>query len=371
MDLLANYGSGSESEPDSPVALRPGPSSSAPIPPPTQPIQPHSAASNATQPLVDALSSLPVPASERAPLFPGLPMPVMRRKRITAKFSCGIDYGDAPKGTVDDADEDIPASKKFKKGPGIGASLTSFLPPPKNSNRMKSSTTGGGHGGGEGGSFGGPVLGGGYNGLDVDEDIVPGAEDPSGMFLGKGDGDVQEGEDDYSYNGGLGQAPLPLPSSTAPQPRHIRGVHDGQEYIYDTVTGQYYYPDPDSNTEQQQQQQGASSADAMLAAALSAETRGGGGGGGIQFKEVSGARLRYMDPGQRAELNALRSTFGDDYENKLKSDAAKVGAVSKLAKHKHQLASLYVQAKEQELEDMEKRTTGAKSKAETARKYGW
>ena len=78
-----------------------------------------------------------------------------------------------------------------------------------------------------------------------------------------------------------------------------------------------------------------------------------------------------MDPGQRAELNALRSTFGDDYENKLKSDAAKVGAVSKLAKHKHQLASLYVQAKEQELEDMEKRTTGAKSKAETARKYGW
>jgi proline-rich protein PRCC len=78
-----------------------------------------------------------------------------------------------------------------------------------------------------------------------------------------------------------------------------------------------------------------------------------------------------MAPGQRAELTAMRSALGDDYEARLKSDASKVGNVSKTAKRKHQLSSLYVQSKEQELEDMEKRATGAKTKSETQRKYGW
>lgn len=365
MDLLGDYGSDSGSEPSSPTIARAGPSTSAaPAPPPASTFQPLSTAPATAQPLGNALSSLPLPTSERAPLFSGLPMPAIRRKRITAKFSCGIDYGDAPQGATDDKDDALPASKRLKSGPSKGASLSSFLPPPKNPGRMKSNGNGGG-------GNSGPVLGSGFGGLD--DDIVPGAEDLSGMFLGRGDGDAREGEGGGVYDaygsgqrtiGGAGPSSAQPQSQSQSQSHHIRGFHEGQEYIYDTITGQYYYPDNGAAQHAQQ-----ASADAMLEAALAAESRGGGGG--IQFKEVSGAQLRYMDPGQRAELNALRSAFGDDYESRLKSDAAKVGAVSKLAKKKHQLASLYVQAKDQELEDMEKRATGAKTKAETQRKYGW
>lgn len=125
----------------------------------------------------------------------------------------------------------------------------------------------------------------------------------------------------------------------------------------------------------------ADPAQVFLNAALEAERAKAGlqGGGvdaleaaaGIQFKEVNADRIRYMDPASRAEVNALREALGNDYEQKLRAEAGKVGSVSKLAKSRHQLASLFVQAKHQELEQIEKRVTGMKSKAETAKKYGW
>ena len=43
----------------------------------------------------------------------------------------------------------------------------------------------------------------------------------------------------------------------------------------------------------------------------------------------------------------------------------------KLAKRRHQISSLYHYAKQKELEQLEVRGTGVKTKAETHRKYGW
>lgn len=39
--------------------------------------------------------------------------------------------------------------------------------------------------------------------------------------------------------------------------------------------------------------------------------------------QVNGAALRYMDPGQRAELNAMRSALGSDYEARLRKEAGR------------------------------------------------
>jgi proline-rich protein PRCC len=370
MDLLGGYGSDSGSEPDSPKAPAAATALISAAPPPrTLPTAPLTSASERVETGVSTLSDLPAPASARAPLFSGLPMPAFRRKRITAKFSCPIDYGGAPTSTgginEDDDDDDLePAVKRMKRsgtgGGNKGMSIADFLPAPKNTKGPPAGEFGNnekalGNGGGGGGGGDGKMA---YE----DDDLVPGAEDLTGMYLGKGDGEPADEGGDI-----LEQQP-PMLGAAAPttQPQHIRGVYDGQEYIYDTATGQYYYPDPEYNLSNEPTTTNHNINNTSYNA-----TDVGGLPGGIQFKEISGAQLRHMDPGQRAELNALRSALGDDYESKLKSEAAKVGAVSKLAKRKHQLSSLYVQAKEQELEDMEKRSSGAKTKAETQRKYGW
>lgn len=44
---------------------------------------------------------------------------------------------------------------------------------------------------------------------------------------------------------------------------------------------------------------------------------------------------------------------------------------TKLSKRKHQIGSLYHLAKQKELEQLEVRAQGVKSKAESQRKYGW
>lgn len=353
MDLLVGYGSDSGSEPDSPQAPIPTTTPISAAPPVTSlATAPRTSAPEPVLNGIPTLFDLPTPANERAPLFTGLPMPAIRRKRITAKFSCPIDYGDVPTTNAnDDDDDDLErAHKRMKRAGGggnKGMSITDFLPSPKNTNAPLSSILI---------NKNEKVLGGGMS--YEDDDIVPGAEDLTGMYLGKGDGEPADEGGDL-----LEQPTVGPPIVAAAGQTHVRGVYDGQEYIYDTMNRQYYYPDPNPSAAQQDYKHGEPK-DAF--ATTSADLPGG-----IQFKEISGAQLRHMDPGQRAELNALRSALGDDYEYKLKSEAAKVGAVSKSAKRKNQLSSLYVQAKEQELEDMEKRTTGAKTKAETQRKYGW
>jgi proline-rich protein PRCC len=47
------------------------------------------------------------------------------------------------------------------------------------------------------------------------------------------------------------------------------------------------------------------------------------------------------------------------------------GDPSKMAKRRHQISSLYHYTKQKELEQLEVRAAGSKTKAETQRKYGW
>jgi proline-rich protein PRCC len=92
---------------------------------------------------------------------------------------------------------------------------------------------------------------------------------------------------------------------------------------------------------------------------------------GVVIKEISGASLRGHGSESIADTSGMRAALGDEYEKKLRSEAARVGNVSKLAKRKNQLSSLFVDAKAQEIEQMEKQASGVKTKTETQRKYGW
>ena len=92
---------------------------------------------------------------------------------------------------------------------------------------------------------------------------------------------------------------------------------------------------------------------------------------GVCIKEISGASLRGRGTESIADTSGMRAALGDEYERKLRSEAARVGNVSKLAKRKNQLSSLFVNAKAQEIEQMEKQASGVRTKTETQKKYGW
>lgn len=92
---------------------------------------------------------------------------------------------------------------------------------------------------------------------------------------------------------------------------------------------------------------------------------------GVNLREISGADLRGDGTLTGGEGSGMRAALGAEYDNKLRAEAARVGCVSKLAKRKNQLSSLFQSAKSQEIEQMEKQASGAKSKVETQKKYGW
>lgn len=92
---------------------------------------------------------------------------------------------------------------------------------------------------------------------------------------------------------------------------------------------------------------------------------------GVNVKEISGAELRGHGALMGTEGSGMRAALGAEYDNKLRAEAARVGGVSKLAKRKNQLSSLFQSAKSQEIEQMEKQASGIKTKAETQKKYGW
>lgn len=92
---------------------------------------------------------------------------------------------------------------------------------------------------------------------------------------------------------------------------------------------------------------------------------------GVCIKEISGASLRGHGTESIADTSGMRAALGDEYERKVRSEAARVGNVSKLAKRKNQLSSLFVNAKAQEIEQMEKQASGVRTKTETQKKYGW
>ncbi|PRW33970.1 proline-rich PRCC [Chlorella sorokiniana] len=362
MDLLGGYGSGSDSEPGSPSAggaqgrvtrL----ANSAPEP---------QATPAARQQVADPsrlLTTLPAPSGSKVPLFSGLPKPATK-KRVTVQFRMPISYD--PADVKIDPDEE-PARKRAKAS-NRGRSLSELLPAPKNA------PTGGGR---KLDLLGGGKAAGGGRGraYDSDEDeIVPGTEDRSGMV------ELRAGEAAADDNEAFRVDAAAAAAYQQPGAPAAAAQYDQQQQAQYEQWAAYYQQHGGHEYNQHQQQAAAAAAaaavdpaEAMLQAALAAErekaARRGQAVQGIQFKEVSGEAIRAMAPGQAAEVNALRNAFGSDYEAKLRQEAG--SDPTKLAKRRHQIGSLYHYAKQKELEQMEVRAQGSKSKAETKKKYGW
>ncbi|GIL92220.1 hypothetical protein Vretifemale_19780 [Volvox reticuliferus] len=111
-------------------------------------------------------------------------------------------------------------------------------------------------------------------------------------------------------------------------------------------------------------------AEALRAEQERANKRGGGGAGPVKMVEINARDLTQMDPAAREAANSARDALGPEYALSLRRSAAPFEG-SKMARRKHQIGTLLFNARMQELEHMEKRTQGQKSKAETAAKYGW
>ena len=275
-------------------------------------------------------------------------------------------------------------------------SLAQLLPPPKNAaagggggQRLDTTTT----------SDGSKVGGTGRRGYDSDDDeYVPGTEDRSGMVdLRPGervadDGPAAPGAAVGGEAAGPGVGLRPAVVDAAPAP--VGEMHPSEAYRVAAVGGQQYtYFQAAAGGRQQQQyqqqqyhhQQPADPAEALLAQALEAEAAraarrgqappfaagaaGPGAAGGITFKEIRADDVKYMDPSARAEVDAVRNALGADYEAKLRAQAG--AAPTRLARSRHQIGSLFHQAKLAELQDMEVRAQSSKTKAESKRKYGW
>ncbi|GLI61519.1 hypothetical protein VaNZ11_003899 [Volvox africanus] len=119
----------------------------------------------------------------------------------------------------------------------------------------------------------------------------------------------------------------------------------------------------------------ASAAKDLIAEALRAEQerankRGGSDAGPVKLVEINATDLTRMDPAAREAANSARDALGPEYALSLRRSATPFEG-SKMARRKHQIGTLLFNARMQELDQMEKRTQGQKSKAETAAKYGW
>jgi hypothetical protein len=92
---------------------------------------------------------------------------------------------------------------------------------------------------------------------------------------------------------------------------------------------------------------------------------------GAVVREISATALRSQGGGSGDVNSGTRGALGQEYEQKLRADAARVGSVSRLAKRKNQLSSLLVDAKAREIEQLEKSGAGKATRRATQQKYGW
>mmetsp|Transcript_462 Transcript_462/g.1192 ORF Transcript_462/g.1192 Transcript_462/m.1192 type:complete len:432 (+) Transcript_462:136-1431(+) len=91
---------------------------------------------------------------------------------------------------------------------------------------------------------------------------------------------------------------------------------------------------------------------------------------GIQFKEVNQKDLTYVPAAAREAATNVRSALGPEYAAKLRNEA-KPFEGDRLSKRKHQIGTLFYNAKMKELEIMEGKAHGMAQKGQTAAKYGW
>jgi pyruvate/2-oxoglutarate dehydrogenase complex dihydrolipoamide acyltransferase (E2) component len=91
----------------------------------------------------------------------------------------------------------------------------------------------------------------------------------------------------------------------------------------------------------------------------------------VEFKEINADELQRTAPHERSEIEALRAALGSDQAKQVQAATARGSAPSKRQKQRHQIGSLYFQAKANELQDMQRKQANNRSKAHTAAKYGW
>ncbi|DBB10990.1 hypothetical protein WJX82_011459 [Trebouxia sp. C0006] len=149
--------------------------------------------------------------------------------------------------------------------------------------------------------------------------------------------------------------------------------HDTASDAYNsTSTMQQQAPPPQYAARPEPQQQQDLLEQALAEEMAKAQRRSGqdvGKASQVQFKQVNQEDLKYVHPAAREAAGGARTALGSDYELQLRSEAGP--APAKLAKRKHQISSLYHHAKIRELELLEQRGQGIKTKAETQAKYGW
>ena len=112
---------------------------------------------------------------------------------------------------------------------------------------------------------------------------------------------------------------------------------------------------------------------AIAAEAAKAAKRGAGitpALGDVAFKEINAEKLKYMDPAARDAKQGIEAVLGSDYVQRLRAEAAPHTG-NKTARRKHQIGTLFHNARMNEIKLMEQRAQGMKTKAETAGKYGW
>jgi proline-rich protein PRCC len=112
---------------------------------------------------------------------------------------------------------------------------------------------------------------------------------------------------------------------------------------------------------------------AIAAEAAKAAKRGAGvtpALGDVAFKEINAEKLKYVDPATREAQQGIEAVLGSDYVQRLRAEAAPHTG-NKTARRKHQIGTLFHNARMNEIKLMEQRAQGMKTKAETAGKYGW
>eukprot|EP00240_Pyramimonas_obovata_P003711 CAMPEP_0118929754 /NCGR_PEP_ID=MMETSP1169-20130426/6663_1 /TAXON_ID=36882 /ORGANISM="Pyramimonas obovata, Strain CCMP722" /LENGTH=350 /DNA_ID=CAMNT_0006872003 /DNA_START=172 /DNA_END=1224 /DNA_ORIENTATION=- len=349
MGLVANYGSdsdagsGSESEHEEPT---PAP---APVSKPTP--TPTPLASGATG----------------ASLFSKLAAPKNKKKRVIQLFTpINIDALSAP-----DEDE---GPKKVQKRSTKGSSLKDLLPPPK----ADGSAPALGMGRGGFGSSGGTALD--LGGTSTYKGTAAAASNPASSSHGDPEGRGYGQAAPHQLNAGY---------STQQETQTYMYAHQvagPAAYGYDALYAQApgpAAPPPDRAVPPSFFDNGASGATSeedLLQRALQEEMLRNNrtGRGADPFKKMAVPQMVEVKqstlttsarPMETMAEVGVATAFGPQYAAKLKKEAG--AKPDQLLRRKHQIGSLYYDAKVRELEMFENKSKGMKSRSQTQGKYGW
>ncbi|KAK9826164.1 hypothetical protein WJX81_002555 [Elliptochloris bilobata] len=338
MEMLSGYGSDASSEGDRAVS------------PPQPAVQTvHTTMQERTEVPQNLFPTLPEPSVSGAALFASVPAPKQGAKQaVTFRLP-------RPRAPIDSDEEEERPKKKLRPS-SKGKRLTDFLPPPSNDTAL--------------------ALGSGKR-LDMDDDDDF-SDDQAPVAAAAGpiaDADFNPAAGDIGPYV-AGPAPERLAGGSEAY-RVALGSHRAVEQAPEwAMGGVAEYPAPRGPLQGPSADAGGTDGERMLAEALAAETSSAAKRSkdpfvdlGVKFVEVDQEELRRVDPAAREAMNAARTAFGADYEARLRAEAG--AAPDKLSRRKHQISSLYHSAKMKELEMLDMRGQGLKTKAQTQAKYGW